>query len=60
MRIFDISQELFDKYLIAKHAAAISDAVLATAMAETEAPADAYTKEWNINGEKAVLSVKKN
>ena len=46
--------------VIAKNAGAISEAVLATAFAEGAAEADAYTKEWSINGEKATLSVKKN
>ena len=46
--------------VIAKNAETIQSAVLATALAES-APADgAYAKEWNINGEKATLSVKKN
>jgi len=44
---------------IAKNACVISDAVLATFLADADAPEGAYTKEWNINGEKAVLSVKK-
>ena len=39
---------------------AIASAVLATAIAEGDAPDGAYAKEWNINGEKAALSVRKN
>ena len=46
--------------VIAKNADAIASAVLATAIAEGDAPADAYTKDWKINGEKAALSVRKN
>ncbi|MBR6766344.1 MAG: isoleucine--tRNA ligase, partial [Clostridia bacterium] len=46
--------------VIAKNAQAIMDAVLATAMNAGAASEGAYTKEWNINGEKAVLSVQKN
>ena len=38
----------------------IASAVLATAIDEADAPEGAYAKEWNINGEKAALSVKKN
>ena len=45
--------------VIAKNAFAIADSVLATSISEADAPADAYTKEWNINGENAILSVKK-
>ena len=37
----------------------IASAVLATAVAEADAPEGAYAKDWNINGEKAALSVKK-
>ena len=43
-----------------KNAGVISAAVLATAFDEGEASADAYAKDWNINGEKATLAVKKN
>ncbi len=46
--------------VLARNAETISAAVLATAFAQAEAPADAYKKDWNINGEKATLSVKKN
>ena len=46
--------------VLARNAETISAAVLATAFAQAEAPADAYRKDWNINGEKATLSVKKN
>lgn len=46
--------------VIAKNSAAIMDAVLATAITNGEAAEGAYAKEWNINGEKATLSVKKN
>ena len=45
---------------IAGNADAIASAVLATRIDAGDAPADAYAKEWNINGEKATLSVKKN
>ena len=48
------------KAAIAGNADAIASAVLATEIAEADAPADAYAKEWNINGEKAALSVRKN
>ena len=43
-----------------KNAGVISAAVLATAITEADAPADAYSKDWNINGEKATLAVRKN
>ena len=46
--------------VIAKNAAAIAAAVLATAITEGDAPADAYAKDWSINGEKAALSVRRN
>ena len=46
--------------VIAKNAAAIASAVLATEIAEGDAPADAYAKDWNINGEKATLGVRRN
>ena len=46
--------------VIAKNAAAIASAVLATDIREGDAPADAYQKDWSINGEKAELSVRKN
>ena len=46
--------------VIAKNADAIAQAVLATAITEADAGADAYAKEWNINGEKATLGVKRN
>ncbi len=45
--------------ILARNAAAISDAVLAVSMTAEAAPEDAYAKEWNINGEKAALGVKK-
>ena len=38
---------------------AISSAVLALSVTDADAPEGAYAKEWSINGEKAVLSVKK-
>ena len=46
--------------VIEKNRDAIASAVLATALAEADAPEGAYAKEWSINGEKAALSVKKN
>jgi hypothetical protein len=46
--------------VIAKNADAIASAVLATAITEGDAPADAYAKDWNINGEAATLAVRKN
>ena len=46
--------------VIARNADAIASAVLATAITAGDAPADAYAKEWNINGEKAALAVRKN
>ena len=46
--------------VIANNADAISAAVLATAISAGDAPEGSYAKDWNINGEKAALSVKKN
>ncbi|MDO4867832.1 MAG: DUF5915 domain-containing protein, partial [Clostridia bacterium] len=47
--------------VIEKNADAIAAAVLATAITAGPAPEGAYAKDgWNINGEKAALSVKKN
>ena len=40
--------------------AALKDGVLATSVALSAAPEDAYSKEWDLNGEKAVLGVRKN
>ena len=37
----------------------IASGVLALSIERAAAPADAYQKEWNINGESAVLSVRK-
>ena len=45
--------------VIEKNAAEIAAATLATAITAGDAPEGAYAKEWNINGEKAALSVKK-
>jgi len=45
--------------VIERHAEEIASAVLATAITCGDAPEGAYAKEWNINGEKAMLSVKK-
>ena len=45
--------------VIAKNEPAISSAVLAVSIAAASAPEGAYAKEWNINGEKATLSVKR-
>ena len=45
--------------VLSKNAAEISAAVLATDFTCAAAPEGAYTKEWNINGEKAVLSVRR-
>ena len=45
--------------VLAKNAAAVSDSVLATSMTEG-ALEGGYAKEWNINGEKATLTVRKN
>ena len=41
------------------NAAAISESVLALSFEEGDAPEGASAKEWNINGEKATLSVRK-
>ena len=46
--------------VIAKNADTIASAVLATAIREGDAPEGAYQKDWNINGEKATLAVRKN
>jgi isoleucyl-tRNA synthetase len=46
--------------VLAKNTEAISAATLATAFGEGDAPEGSYAKEWNINGEKATLAVKKN
>jgi len=43
--------------VIAKNADEIAAATLATAIACADAPEGAYAKDWNINGEKAMLSV---
>ena len=40
--------------------AALKDGVLATSVVLSAAPEDAYSKEWDLNGEKAVLGVRKN
>ena len=45
--------------VIAKNEPAISSAVLAVSIADAPASEGAYAKEWNINGEKAALSVKR-
>ena len=45
--------------VLAKNAAAVSDSVLATSMTEGTLEGG-YAKEWNINGEKATLTVRKN
>ena len=45
--------------VIARNAQAISDAVLAVSLSEGGALEGGYEKEWNINGEKAALSVRK-
>ena len=45
--------------VLSKNAAEISTAVLATDFTCAAAPEGAYAKEWNINGEKAVLSVRR-
>ncbi len=45
--------------VIARNADEIASAVLATAMTAGGAPEGAYAKEWNINGQKAALSVKR-
>ena len=45
--------------VLSKNAAEISAAVLATDFTCAAAPEGAYAKEWNINGEKAVLSVRR-
>ena len=43
-----------------KHKSGMSSfQALATAIAAENAPEGAYAKEWNINGEKATLSVKR-
>ena len=46
--------------VIERNADAIAQAVLATAVTQGPAPEGAYQKAWNINGEKASFSVKKN
>ncbi|MBP3409396.1 MAG: class I tRNA ligase family protein, partial [Clostridia bacterium] len=43
--------------VIEKNAVEISAATLATAITCADAPEGAYAKDWNINGEKAMLSV---
>ena len=45
--------------VIEKNAPAISSSVLATSLSEG-APEGGYQKEWNINGEKALLTIVKN
>ena len=45
--------------VIEKNASEIAAATLATAITCADAPEGAYAKEWNVNGEKAALSVKK-
>ncbi len=45
--------------VIEAHKDEIASAVLATEITCGEAPEGAYAKEWNINGEKATLSVKR-
>ena len=45
--------------VIERNAAEIAAATLATAITCADAPEGAYAKEWNVNGEKAALSVKK-
>ena len=46
--------------VIARNVGAISSAVLATSVTAGPASEGAYAKNWNINGENALLSVKKN
>ena len=46
--------------VLARNAETISAATLATAFGEGDAPEGSYAKEWNINGEKATLAVKRN
>ena len=45
--------------IIAANEESIASGVLALSLERGAAPAEAYQKEWNINGEKAVLSVRK-
>ena len=47
------------KEVVSAAADSISNDVLADSVSTSAAPADAITKEWDINGEKTVLSVKK-
>ena len=46
--------------IVARGAETIKAAVLATELTLGKAPEGVEAKEWNINGEKAVLSVRKN
>ena len=46
--------------VVVKNVETIASAVLATAITEGAPAEGAYAKEWNINGEKATLGVKKN
>ncbi|MBQ7064410.1 MAG: isoleucine--tRNA ligase [Firmicutes bacterium] len=45
--------------LIADHVSEIASEVLAEGVTRGEAPAGAYTKEWNVNGEMVTFSVRK-
>ena len=46
--------------VLAANADTIAEAVLATKFEQGDAPEGASAREWNINGEKALLSVRKN
>ncbi|MBQ8972927.1 MAG: isoleucine--tRNA ligase [Clostridia bacterium] len=45
--------------VIAANQSAIADSELALSIEPVDAPEGAYSREWNINGEKALLSVRK-
>ena len=58
MPAFEYVQQYL-RALLRGNAAAISESVLALSFEEGDAPEGASAKEWNINGEKATLSVRK-
>ena len=58
-RSMSSGSELIEE-IVSGDEAALKDGVLATSVVLTAAPEDAYSKEWDLNGEKAVLGVRKN